>query len=224
MGATNSQSRTINYFKLNAKCDEQNVPHFLLSEKIDGKWVKSKKFDTISGSLVKAEIKEKEYEGVKSKVFQIRLDDGNEICQVEMSHNGLSYSIINSICNIKNTLETICINVYRRKPNEKSPKPQAGAFVYLNDNREDKLSWKYSMDIVPKREEQKKADGTPLLIKGAKVYDDTKLREFWEAKFISDIVSLATSKEHSDIINNFSSKPTIQPNTNFNAETDDLPF
>jgi hypothetical protein len=219
MGATNSSSQRTNYYTLNAKCDETNTPLFKKAQKVNGAWDYSQTFDTIKGNLVNLSIFEKEYEGTKSNRFRIKLNDGEDFDQIEMSHNSLTYSIINSLLALleqDSTMIDLSIKVYKRKDN--GGKFWPGAEVNYGGQ---KLSWKLSMgadSIVPKPAPVL-VSGKPFLQNGKPVYDNSATQKFWEEQFL----------KLADRVNN---KTAVKPNESFHkeqvnnvdADDSDLPF
>ncbi len=188
---TNEGANT-KFYSLKAKADEVNIPHFVLSEKIAGSWVQSQHFDTMVGMLEKAEIKEKEYKGAKQNVFVIVLSDTNERSQIEMTHNGTAYSIINALSSLTTALPELTIKVYRNEGKDVSGKGNGkfyGNASILADG--EKLSWGFAPSEAPKKVAVMVA-GKPFLKDGIQVYDDTELRAFYEQVFIDKIMPLVS--------------------------------
>lgn len=182
MGATNTSQKNIKFYQLKAKADETNNPYFGLSEKVDGKWQTTQKFDTLSGMLNSAEIKEKEYQGVKSNIFVIHLEDNEEKMQLEMTHNALSHSIINSLASDCNKVSMYLIQVWKKQANGKW---FSNAKVEIGGT---KTSWKIDPKTAPKKE-QVFVNGQPFKQQGKDVYDDSKLRTFYEEMFKNEIIA-----------------------------------
>jgi hypothetical protein len=224
MGASNSNTgKNTKFYQLKAKADETNTPYFGLSEKgADGKWTITNKFDTMSGMLTSATIKEREYEGVKSKLFVLVLEDGEETSQIEMTHNMISHSIINSLASSVDS--TYSIQLYKKQENGK----WWGKVSVKNSGQ--KTNWKIDPKTAPKKEQVMMPDGNPFLQNGKPVYDDSKLRAFYEDLFIKDIASklspqgsVKQAETHSGVANSDAGQGTITSTANINLN-DDLPF
>lgn len=220
MGASNSENTRTNYYQMNAKADDTHTPVFKKARKINGAWDYSEQYDTISGNLVAMNIGEKEFEGAKFNTFRIRLNDGSEFDQVEMSHNGLTYSIINSLLSILDqgsTMLDLSIKVYKRKDNN-TGKIWPGAEVNYNGQ---KLPWALTMGegtIIPKAVPVM-VSGKPFMQNGKQVYDNTEVKAFWEAQFLK-LADKVNAKQAMKPNENFHQE---QPSVNTNEESD-LPF
>lgn len=219
MGASNSENTRTNYYQMNAKCDENNSPVFKKAKKVNGAWDYSEQYDTITGNIVNMTIGEKEFEGAKFNTFRIRLNDGTEFDQIEMSHNSLTYSIINSLLSLldqDSTMLDLSIKVYKRKDNNGKFWP--GAEVNYGGQ---KLSWKLSLgaDSTVPKPVPVMVSGKPFMQNGKQVYDNTEVKAFWEAQFlkIAEKVNAKTAVKPNE---NFHQE---QPSVNTNEESD-LPF
>ncbi len=194
MGATNSGSgKPMQFFALKAKVDEANKPFFSQSEKIDDVWKQTNTFDTISGVLSGAKIEEKDLKGHgKKKFFVLYIEDDNGVCKLDMSHNNITYSIINSLAHNCNSLSNYSIQVYRAKPVEKDGK------TYHNGRAAVKIEGKNTEWFIQPYDAPKKepvmVKGKPMMKDGKPVYDDTEVREFWEKMFTDRIVSVLGTK------------------------------
>jgi hypothetical protein len=221
MGASNSNSKQIKFYSLKAKADETNKPHFGFYEKVNEKWQITETFDTISGSLVGAEIAVKEYQGAKQNIFKIKLADGEEISQIEMTHNSISYSIINTLSSLAHTLGELKIKVYK---SSKDGKHYGNAFI---ENEGQKMAWAFQPSEAPKRLAVTLPSGKPMLKDGIQVYDDSETREFYENVFTTKIVNLVkgttdvpTQRER--VIENQKAKNEV--NEHFEDDDNSLPF
>jgi hypothetical protein len=183
MGATNSDKKSIKFFSLFGKSSAEEKPCFKLSEKVNGAWTNTAKFDTLIGSLTYAAIEQKEWQGVKFNVFVIKLSDGEEVMQVEMKHTSATHSVINSLCSINyNSLEDLYIRLYQTV---KGDKYYAGAQVKFGAND---LKWKFPFTDVPQKVAVMLPGGEPFMQMGKQVYDDTLQRKFWEDKFTEHVI------------------------------------
>lgn len=192
MGAKNSQQKQLKFYSLKAKSDETNKPFFGLSEKIDNTWKQTQQFDTISGTLSGAEIASKEYKGTSQNIFRIRLTDGEETSQIEMTHNTVAYSIINTLSTLQDTISDIMIRVYKT---ERDGKFYGNAYIEANGK---KLSWGMKPTDAPRKEPVTLKGGKPMLKDGKQVYDDSAVRTFYENLFSNTIASLFSKKDDTD--------------------------
>lgn len=219
MGASNSENTRTNYYQMNAKCDDNNTPKFKKANKVNGAWDYSEQFDTISGNLVNLSIGEKEFEGAKFNVFRMRLNDGTEFDQVEMSHNGLTYSILNSLLSLlthDSTMLDLSIKLYKRKDDKGKLWP--GAMVEYGGQ---KLPWALSMgaDTIIPKSVPVLVNGKPFMQSGKQVFDSTEVKVFWEEQF-------------KKLMEKVNIKTAVKPNEEFHQEQnigiqpdeDGLPF
>lgn len=219
MGLSNSSNQKTNYCQMNAKCDETNTPIFKKATKTSSGWDYSQTFDTVSGNLVNISIAEKTIKDVKSNVFRIKFNDGEEFNQVEMSHNNLTYSILNSLMSLMDqdsTMLDLSIKLYRRKDDKGKFWP--GAEVNYNGK---KMPWKFSMgadSIIPKATPVM-VGNQPFIQNGKAVMDTSKVKAFWE-------------EEVKKLAEKVNAKQAMKPNESFNEEQslevedghDPLPF
>ncbi len=191
MGASNSEKKNLRFYNLKAKVDAQNDPFFGVSEKINDKWETTNKFDTMTGRLVRAEIREKEYDGAKQNVFYITLNDGKEESVIQMTHNQISYSIISSLLSLDSFNKDLLIRLYKTSSQSNGKTYWNGhAFMELGM---DKVSWSVNPKDAPKPEQVFKADGEPFLVNGKPTYDSTKKKLFYEEHFKTLIEKLKNS-------------------------------
>ncbi|MSQ80038.1 MAG: hypothetical protein EXR21_10295 [Flavobacteriaceae bacterium] len=174
MGASNSNNKNTTFFSLKAKADETNTPHFVQNIKDGTKWIKGEPFDTVTGTLTKMGIREREYEGVKSKLFVFVLSDKDENTQVEMTHNLLSHGIVNSFASLSVPGAELSVKVYKKEAG--GGKFFGNAYVEADGER---LSWAIP-DEVPKKEQVMTAKGEPFMQGGKPVWDGTKQDSFFE--------------------------------------------
>jgi hypothetical protein len=216
MGASNgNQGLNTKFYQLKAKVDATQNPHFVLSEKIDGTWKQTEKFDTMTGMLAGAEIREKEYKGSKKKVFILKFEDENELSQVELTHNGTTYNIINTLSSDCNIISTYSIQVYKKQVGDKF---YSQASIKMDGNR---MAWSFEPQTAPKKEAVM-VGGKPFLKDGQQVYDDTLLCEFFEKLFQEKIINKLASLKGG----NTSKAQVIESNKPSEAQpgNDDLPF
>jgi hypothetical protein len=115
MGARNPESKNVKFYSLKAKVDATNDPFFSLTEKVNDSWQQTATFNEMFGVITKAEILEREFEGKKSNYFRFQLTDENEVSYVDMTHNGITYSILNSLASDFDTTKEISIRVYKKE-------------------------------------------------------------------------------------------------------------
>jgi hypothetical protein len=224
MGATNSNTgKNTKFYSLKAKADETNTPYFGLIEKVNDKWQITSRFDTMTGLLTSAEIKEKEYNGSKFNIFVLIIEDEAERIQIELTHNGLTYSIINSLASNCNKMDTYTIQVYKKQSTDKKYW-NANCSIYLNGNKEDKVKWKVDPTTAPKKVPVM-VDGKPFMMNGQPVKDDSALRAFYEDMFRSDIISrLSPNVKTTETGQNTASSDTVTDVTPIVDAENDMPF
>ena len=113
MGARNREGKPVKFYALKAKVDKENSPFFAVSEKIDGKWKNTEQFSEVFGKLTKAEITQKEFEGVTSDLYNLTLSDDNENSVIQLTQNQITYSIINSLLSLNDFDGELSIRVYK---------------------------------------------------------------------------------------------------------------
>lgn len=218
MGASQlGGGKPVKFYNLKAKVDETNTPHFAIAEKVNDKWQVTGKFDTMAGMLNSAEIKEKEFQGAKQNVFILKFEDDNEISQVEMTHNQITHNIINSLSSGCNKIEIFNIKVYRKQSEDKKYW-NGGVIIWIGNDKENKVKWSIDPKTAPKRDAVM-VNGTQFMQSGKPVWDDSKVRAFWEQMFKDKIIAALGT-------------PIIQPepsaSTTITAsnppDNDDLPF
>lgn len=189
MGASNSERKNAKFYSLKAKVDAQNTPHFALSEKIDGKWQTTGKFDQMEGTLVKAEIREKEYDGAKQNIFVLTLKDSVEESVVSMTHNQLSHSIINTLSSYEGFGPNLMIRLYcKEKHDSASGKTFWNANAYIEADGH-KLNWGIQPTDAPKSVPVFLPSGEPFIQNGKQVFDSSERRKFYEDLFMSKVVT-----------------------------------
>ncbi len=193
MAGSNSTQKQTGFYNLKAKVSESENPYFGKAEKINGAWTipDDKRFNTMTGMLNKAEIKEKEYQGAKFNVFCITMEDDNETLILEMTHNSLAYSIINTLASDLNKLDTYTIKVYKVQSKTDKQYWNGGCEIRVGKNP-DKLKWLVNPAETPKKVPVMVGD-KPLMKMGKKVLDDTAQREYWEKFFREKIIAVLGS-------------------------------
>jgi hypothetical protein len=212
------------FYSLKAKVDEQNEPFFAQSENVDGVWKETKTFDTMSGVIVGAKIEEKDM-GThgKKKFFMLFMEDEEGICKVQMSHNQVSYGIINSIASCVDKISKFTMKVYRKKE-EKDNKTYWNGRSIVSKEGLKKTEWLVKMDTVPKKIPVM-VDNEQLIQDGKPVFSDKKVREFWENIFTNTIIAKVGDggNKPEPAINTVNNNGA--DNTNVTAKNgDDLPF
>lgn len=224
MGARNPESKNVKFYSLKAKVDATNDPFFSLTEKIDNSWRKTATFNEMFGVLSKAEMLEKEFEGKKSNYFRLHLIDENEVSYVDMTHNGITYSILNSLVSDFDISKEISIRVYKQEQVKDGVTYYNGK-SYVSVEGES-LPWAIEMKDAPKPELVTKADGTPVIVNGSKVYDKENVISFWEELFNSKIknkFSSGSSKQNTVDQHVVSPVQEVEQDVE-DEEEDDLPF
>lgn len=224
MGARNPESKNVKFYSLKAKVDATNDPFFSLTEKIDNSWRKTATFNEMFGVLSKVEMLEKEFEGKKSNYFRLHLIDENEVSYVDMTHNGITYSILNSLASDFDISKEISIRVYKQEQVKDGVTYYNGK-SYVSVEGES-LPWAIEMKDAPKPELVTKADGTPVIVNGSKVYDKENVISFWEELFNSKIknkFSSGSSKQNTVDQHVVSPVQEVEQDVE-DEEEDDLPF
>lgn len=193
MGASNSTSSNVKFYSLKAKTSNEETPHFALTEKVDGAWKTTGTYDTLTGCITKAEIKEKEWNGTKFNAFLFTLNDGQEESRVEMTHNSITHNLINSLASDCNVLDEYSFVLRKKQVKAGNGKMYWNGTCYVNVKGKEKgLSWSIDMKATPKKEPVMVPDGKGGLIQfqqaGKGVWDDSKVKAFWENIFITKIM------------------------------------
>ncbi len=168
MGLSNSERARTTYVKMYSKepgTDNVNA-FFGLSEKVDGDWKLTQRFDTVTGMLESISVGEYVYKDEPKKTLKVVLtDDSGERIQVESGFSMLAYNVINTLAGSDLSKE-IKLRLY---VNTKGETPRASVYIEIGGER---ASWKYSNDQLPK----------PIThtVGKKKVIDDTHVVEFYE--------------------------------------------
>lgn len=220
MGARNPEgnNKTVKFYALKAKTDATNSPFFSITEKVDDEWKVTGTFNEMFGVITKAEIHEREFDGQVSKYFRFQLTDDSEVSYVDMSHNGITYNILNSLASNFDTTQEVTIRVYKKEHTNDDGKVFYNGRAYVGIG-EDSIPWAFEIADLPKAEQVLKKDGTPLKQNGFNVWDKEAVIKFWEEVFVRDIQSKFTNTPQQD------QKPQSSPQTQTAGEdVDDLPF
>lgn len=222
-----SGGKPVLFLSLKAKADEQNKPYFVQAEKKESGWALTNEFDTLEGMLSGAKIEEKDMKEYGKKnffVLYIEFDEG--VMKVDMSHNAVTYSIINSLASCANKLNNFSIAVYRTKNvSEKDGKTYYNGRAAVKMEGE-KTEWFMNPQDAPKKVAlmtKSKGKDVPMLKDGKQMYDDSELREHWETVFTEQVIGkIGSGKTASAGSGDQGSGAT----ETFTASTqeDDLPF
>jgi hypothetical protein len=231
MAGSNSESKNMEFYSLKAKVDETNEPYFAQSEKVNNKWENTKRFDTMNGVIVGASIEEKEFkagEG-KKRFFVLLMEENGTTAKVAMTHNQVTYGIINSIASGVDTLLPFSIKVYRDKPTTgENGKIYYNGKSFVKRNNQ-KTEWHVRMQDAPKKK--------PIMLEGGVQYKDpsgkpmfdaSAVQAFWENIFkIAIVDKVGSGKPAATVNNNPAAAATNTGNNNSfipNSQEDDLPF
>lgn len=135
-----------------------------------GTTVHERQFDALSGRLVSASVKSTDFDNIHIEkgqwVFVIE-DGGREYTLSLPYSSGYAKQLVNCLC-AADSFNDIEIKPYKFIPKGES-KTKQGVVVRSGG---EKLSWKFSLDDMPKMEKKK--------IKGQEVFDDSEQLEFLE--------------------------------------------
>jgi hypothetical protein len=223
MAGSNSEGQNLEFYSLKGKVDEVNVPHFVQSEKVEGKWKGTKTFDTMNGIIIGAAIEEKEFkpgEG-KKKLFILKMEENGVVAKVAMTHNQVSYGIINSIASCVDTISKFSIKVYRDKPVAgENGKTYYNGKSFVKKEGQEKTEWLVRMQDAPKKQPVMLGGGKPYLVDGKQVYDASEVQAFWENIFKTAIID----KVHPAGVAKPAAATTGANSFVPNSQEDDLPF
>jgi len=194
MGATNSATNSTKYYSLKGKASAEETPHFALTQKVEGEWKTTGTFDTMTGRLNHAEIKEKEYQGAKFNVFVFTIEDDTEVSKVEMTHNSVVHNLINALATDCNKLDEYSFVLGKKQTKGKDGKFYWNGVAYVNvKGREKGLMWHIDPQSAPKKEPVMIPDGNGGMVQfqqaGKGVWNDSKVKAFWEDVFRNKIIA-----------------------------------
>jgi hypothetical protein len=192
LGNNNAMSGKLFSLKIKTKEDGKKIdPCFVISEKIDDKWVHgTKKCTQVAGTIRKIVHGQYEWEGELVDTVTLYLedkeaDDGNgEIYKIDFSYNILSKSVFNSLLGIKDMSGVVTISLYKNK----SGYPAAS--VKLND---EKVDWAYRLEDLP--------EAPKVKFKGKEMTDYTEVDAFFRNALKEKFSSFSSTKgesSHSD--------------------------
>lgn len=235
MGARNQEQRNLKFYALKAKVDEKTNPEFVVTEKVNDTWQVTGRFSEMFGVITKIEMVEKEYKGVKSNYFKFYIVDENETSVVDMTHNAITYSILNTLASDFDTSKQISISVYK-KESEKD----ANGNTFWNGRASvtaegEKLNWAIEIADMPRPEQLFNKKGEPVLTNGKNTYDNSGVIAFWEDVFVNRVQPKFKSENAPKQNPNPTEPVTTTPpdttpnsapvtNTTGGEDEDDLPF
>lgn len=209
MAASNSDNKSITFYKLKLKDGDDKTPFFGRQKKEGDKWIIDQKFNEFSGHLEKMEMGSYEYKGDKVdivKMFFGNPDGTND--QLEMNlDNSITKSILNTFAN-EAMIGQVDMQVYTNKADYP-------AISMKIDGR--KGDWKYKMDQFPEKEKNKKGI----------VIDDEAYMNFMRqlAKEVMEKVNLSSPSSYGQkMAGNPAAQETVDSLQNRNEPADDLPF
>lgn len=118
------------------------APHFTVAKLVNGKIEKSSETATeVTGSLVKLDIKDREYNGIVNKEAKLYLKDAsvNELYVLSLSFRMDSRSLFNGLLNLQ-TNDPITVSIYENKK---------GYTSYSLKQNGVRVDWKFSLDDLP---------------------------------------------------------------------------
>ncbi len=219
--------KNVAFYQLNAKTSESETPHFVLNKKEGDKNVKHNVGNEMFGIyLLSAQIKELENKakGTKFNVFVLTVQDDKETCELTLSHNAVTYALINCLASDCNKLDEYSFVVGKKQ----SGKYWNGT-CYVNVKGRDKgLQWSIDFTAAPKKDPVMVPDpmDASKLVQfeqnGAKVWNDTKVRMFWENIFRDKIMGALGSKPASEASTPAPTSADANTSNNDHVSDDDL--
>lgn len=216
----NNSGRGMTFFTLKSKIDDNTDPLFVQSEKVNGHWTETNKGNTMKGMLSGAKIETKKIKDMDYNFFVLFLEDNNGLMKIQMSHNRIAYSIINSIASNCNKISDYSFSVYKKASTD-GKYVNGKASCKIGDER---LEWAIDPTTVPERQ--------PVMvgkvpkqqqIGGKLVWDYSDQQNFWEELFRNKIISiLGTGGTHGSGAQ--ATQPTAETTTASPQQEDDLPF
>ena len=167
---SNSETTKTTYVKMFSKepgTDDANA-FFGISEKVDGKWTTTKRFDTIEGFLSSVSVGEFEFKGVPKKTLKmVFMDESGERVQIESTFTLLAYNVINTLAgaDLSKKLKMKLYVSTRKDTFEKR------ASIYIECGGE-KAAWRYAPEDLPKI--------VKVMVGKKEVIDDTDVVTFYE--------------------------------------------
>jgi hypothetical protein len=181
---SNSESKKTTYVKMFSRepgTKDANA-FFGISEKVDGQWKTTTRFDTLEGYLDSISVGEFIFDGKSNKTVKMLFTsaDGERV-QIESTFTLLAYSAINSIagCDLSKQLK-LKLYVRTRKDNG-----EKNAAIFIECGGE-KSNWKYAPEELPKI--------VKVMVGKKEVIDDSEVVEFYE-KLIAEVNAMATESK-----------------------------
>lgn len=174
MGLSNSEQAKTTYVKMFSKepgTDNVNA-FFGMSEKVDGKWQTTQRFDTVEGVLTSIATGEFTYNNDTKKTLKmVFTDNSGERVQVESTFTFLAYNVINTLYGCQDLSKQIRIKLYVRRGDKDSP----AAYIECGGER---ASWAFEPSQLPK--------AARVTVGKKEVIDDSEVVDFYE-KLVNEI-------------------------------------
>lgn len=176
MGLSNSEQARTTYVKMFSKepgTDNVNA-FFGMSEKVEGKWQTTQRFDTVEGVLTGISVGEFTYQNDTKKTLKLVFtDNSGERVQVESTFTFLTYNVINTLYGCKDLSKQIRIKLYVRRGDKDMP----AAYIECGGER---ASWAFEPSQLPKPHR--------VTVGKKEVIDDSEVVEFYE-RLVNEIAS-----------------------------------
>ena len=176
MGLSNSEQARTTYVKMFSKepgTDNVNA-FFGMSEKVEGKWQTTQRFDTLEGMLTGISVGEFTYNNDTKKTLKMVFTDASgERVQVESTFTFLAYNVINTLYGIQDFGKQIRFKLYVRRGDKDSPA------VYIECGGE-RASWAFEPSQLPR--------AARVTVGKKEVIDDSEVVDFYE-KLVNEISS-----------------------------------
>jgi hypothetical protein len=174
MGLSNSEQARTTYVKMFSKepgTDNVNA-FFGMSEKVEGKWQTTQRFDTLEGMLTGISVGEFTYNNDTKKTLKMVFTDASgERVQVESTFTFLAYNVINTLYGIQDFGKQIRFKLYVRRGDKDSPA------VYIECGGE-RASWAFEPSQLPR--------AARVTVGKKEVIDDSEVVDFYE-KLVNEI-------------------------------------
>ena len=124
----------------------QVKPYFQIARIVDGKIAQTDETaDQVSGDLIKVEIKQREFKGIKTDVVAVYLSDkaSNETYGLSLTFSLAARSLFNTLIALENDFTGLNISYYRNKK---------GFEAYGVKQHGQKTQWKYALEDLPEVE------------------------------------------------------------------------
>lgn len=197
MGLSNSEQAKTTYVKMFSKepgTDNVNA-FFGMSEKVEGKWQTTQRFDTVEGVLTSIATGEFTYNNDTKKTLKmVFTDNSGERVQVESTFTFLAYNVINTLYGCQDLSKQIRIKLYVRRGDKDSP----AAYIECGGER---ASWAFEPSQLPK--------AARVTVGKKEVIDDSEVVDFYE-KLVNEI-SARLSKTAKPVITNVAAVQEEQP-------------